>query len=196
MTDINDILKIRTNNLKPAKGRILISEPFLADYYFKRSVVLLAEHNDDGSFGLILNKPVDVSFNSAIKGFPKFESKVFLGGPVKTNNLFFIHTAGSLIDESMEIMKGLYWGGDIEVIRELITLNKITPGEIKFFAGYSGWVSRQLEAELERNSWVVSDINAEQVMLSDPDTLWSNSLQWLGSDYAHWTTFPADPAMN
>ncbi|MBN1340679.1 MAG: YqgE/AlgH family protein [Bacteroidales bacterium] len=196
MTDINDILKIKTNNIGPSKGKILISEPFLSDYYFKRSVVLLAEHNDDGTFGLILNKPVNVPFNEAIKGFPQFKARVFLGGPVKTDSLFFIHTLGNLIDESLEIMPGLFWGGDIETVKELISINRVTTDQIKFFAGYSGWVSKQLEGELTRNSWVVSNIKPEQVMLSDPDTLWNNTLKWMGGDYAYWTSFPHDPAMN
>lgn len=196
MTDINDILKIKTNNIEPSRGKILISEPFLSDYYFKRSVVLLAEHNEDGTFGLILNKPVSIPFNDAIKGFPPFNAKVFLGGPVKTDSLFFIHTLGDLIGESVEIMPGLFWGGDIETVKELIAINKVSPIDIKFFAGYSGWVSKQLEGELERNSWVVSMIKPEQIMLSDPDSLWSNSLKWLGGDYSYWTSFPQEPAMN
>ncbi len=75
MTDINDILKIRTNNLKPTKGKILISEPFLVDYYFKRSVVLLAEHNEEGSFGLIINKPVDIMLSDVLKDFPLFDTR-------------------------------------------------------------------------------------------------------------------------
>ncbi|MBN2175098.1 MAG: YqgE/AlgH family protein [Bacteroidales bacterium] len=196
MTDINDILKIRTNNIKPSKGKILISEPFLIDYYFKRSVVLLAEHNDDGTFGLILNKPVDLLLSDVIKDFPKFESPVYLGGPVKTDSLYFIHTLGNIIDNSLQIIEGLYWGGDIEHVRELITIGKIGPGEIKFFVGYSGWISKQLDGELSRNSWLVSNIMAPQVMQYNAEELWINSLKKLGGDYAYWTNFPADPALN
>ena len=107
MGDINDILKIRTNNLKPSKGRILISEPFLIDYYFKRSVVLLAEHNDEGSFGLIINKPVDMHLGDVLRDFPEFDAPIYLGGPVKTENLYFIHTKGAMIEDSMKILDGL-----------------------------------------------------------------------------------------
>ncbi|MCD4737049.1 MAG: YqgE/AlgH family protein, partial [Bacteroidales bacterium] len=94
MTDFSKILNIKTNDTEPTKGKILISEPFLTDYYFKRSVVLLAEHNEDGSFGLILNKPVNLEFNDILKNFPTFHGQMFLGGPVKTDSLFFIHTLG------------------------------------------------------------------------------------------------------
>ena len=196
MTDINDILKIKTNDIKPAKGKILISEPFLSDYYFKRSVVLLAEHNEEGTFGLIINKPVDLILTDILHDFPEFDSTVFLGGPVKTDSLYFIHTLGDRIENSLEILQGLYWGGDIDLVKELIKLGKITPQEIKFFIGYSGWVSKQLEAELDRNSWLVANIKANQVMNSDPVKLWDESLKKLGGDYAYWTNFPADPVMN
>jgi len=196
MTDINDILKIRTNNIKPTKGKILISEPFLIDYYFKRSVVLLAEHNEDGSFGLILNKPVELQLSDIVKDFPSFDTPIYLGGPVKTDSLYFIHTLGNEIDDSMEISEGLFWGGDIEVVKELITIGKIGTEEIKFFVGYSGWVSKQLDGELARNSWLVANMNANDVMHSNPDKMWKKTLKTLGKDYEYWTNFPSDPTLN
>ncbi len=196
MTDLNNILKIRSNNLKPSKGKILISEPFLVDYYFKRSVVLLAEHNEDGSFGLIINKPVEMYLHDMIKNFPEFNAPVYLGGPVKTDNLYFIHTQGDLIENSMEILDGLYWGGDIEHVKELILIDKLKPEQIKFFVGYSGWISNQLESELERNSWLVANIRASQVMKTNTEKLWKTSVKRLGGDYSYWTNFPADPNLN
>lgn len=196
MTDINDILKIKTNDIKPAKGKILISEPFLFDYYFKRSVVLLAEHNEEGSFGLILNKQVDLALRDVLQDFPEFDAPVYLGGPVKTDSLYFIHTLGDRLENSLEIIDGLYWGGDIEVVKEMITLNKINSKEIKFFVGYSGWVSKQLVGELARNSWLVASIKAKQVMEANPDKLWKESLKRLGKEYAYWANFPSDPIMN
>lgn len=196
MGDIHDILKIKTNNLKPSKGKILISEPFLADYYFKRSVVLLAEHNDEGSFGLIINKPVDMNLSDVLQDFPEFDAPIYLGGPVKTENLYFIHTQGKLIEESMPILDGLYWGGDIEHVKELITIGKLSPNDIKFFVGYSGWVSKQLEGELARNSWLVSNVKVKQVMSIDPGDLWNTAIKNMGQGYEYWTNFPSDPALN
>ena len=196
MADLNDILKIRSNNIKPSRGKVLISEPFLIDYYFKRSVVLLAEHNEEGSFGLIINKPVDMKLGDVVKDFPEFDSQVYLGGPVKTDSLFFIHTRGDLIEESMKILNGLYWGGDIDHVKELITIGKLQPDEIKFFVGYAGWISKQLDGELARNSWLVSNIKAEQVMQMNTERLWKSTIKQLGGDYSYWTNFPNDPAMN
>lgn len=196
MTDINDILKIRTNNLKPSKGKVLLSEPFLIDYYFRRSVVLLAEHNEEGSFGLIINKPVEMFLHEVVKGFPQFDAHVYLGGPVKTDTLFFLHTKGNLIENSMEIINGLYWGGDIDHVKELIVLDLIKPADIKFFAGYSGWISKQLEGELSRNSWLVANTRASDVMQTNTTKLWHKTVKRLGAEYAYWTNFPIDPALN
>ncbi len=196
MTDINNILRIKTNNLKPTKGKILISEPFLIDYYFKRSVVLLAEHNEEGTFGLILNKPVDMKIPDIIEGFPDFNAPVYLGGPVKTDNLYFIHSKGGFIENSMEIIPGVFWGGEIELVKELIALGKIAPSEIKFFVGYAGWVSNQLDEELEKNSWLVSDILAKDVMSLQTEELWNTTVEKMGSEYSYWNNFPSDPVLN
>lgn len=196
MKDLHDILKIRTNNVKPAKGKILISEPFLFDYFFKRSVVLLAEHNKDGTFGVIVNKPVRAKFNEVVKDFPKFDAPVFLGGPVQSDSLFFIHTMGEQIDGSLEIIKGVYWGGDIELVKELIKINYIKPEEIRFYVGYSGWAPKQLDGELERNSWVVTNLDAKQLMGIQPSQMWSRVLRKLGGDYSYWPNYPDDPTLN
>jgi putative transcriptional regulator len=196
MEDFDDIIKIKTNNVKPGRGKILISEPFMFDYYFKRSVVLLAEHNEDGSFGVIINKPMTMAFNEVVKNFPDFDAKIFLGGPVKTDSLFFIHTLGEEIEESMPIVEGLYWGGNLEQVKEMILLNLINERNFRFYIGYSGWMPKQLDMELKRDSWVVSSINSEQVMYSDPDKLWKDSLLKLGGEYKMWTRFPTEPTLN
>jgi putative transcriptional regulator len=196
MKDIHNILKIKTNNIKPARGKILISEPFLVDYFFKRSVILLAEHNDEGSFGVILNKPVKARFNDVVKDFPEFNSRIFFGGPVQDDSLFYIHTLGDQVENSLEIMPGIYWGGEIETIKELIGLNLIKPSQIRFFIGYSGWSPKQLDEELERNSWVVSGVSVDDILRTTPSMLWSRSLRRLGEEYAHWVNFPDDPSDN
>ncbi len=182
--------------IKPNQGRILISEPFLQDHYFKRSVVLLADHSEEGSFGIILNKPINVKLNEVVNEFPKFDGQLYMGGPVKTDSLFFVHTLGSAVEGSMKIMDGLYWGGDIEVVKEMMKLNKITPEEIRFFIGYSGWESNQLEDELNQNSWVVSNTHVGQVINTNPTELWTNIIKTLGKDYQQWVNYPIDPSLN
>ena len=131
-----------------------------------------------------------------IKNFPNFDSKIYLGGPVKTDSLFFIHTMGEEIEDSMPIIKGLYWGGDLEIVKEMIVLNRLNPENIRFYIGYSGWMPKQLEMELKRDSWVVSDIDVDSVMFANPDYLWKNTLEKLGGQYKLWTNFPTEPTLN
>ena len=196
MTDIGKYLKIKSNNIAPSRGKLLISEPFLNDYFFKRSVVLLAEHNEEGSFGVIMNKPINTKFNEVIKDFPDFDAQLYLGGPVKNDSLFFVHTLGAKISNSNEIMDGLYWGGNIDEIKEMIMLGLLDKNDIRFYIGYSGWESKQLEGELEKNSWLVSAMNTKKLLTTNTDNLWKASLDTLGSDYEIWNNFPANPEMN
>lgn len=184
------------SNIKPTQGRVLISEPFLQDQYFKRSVVLLADHSEEGSFGIILNKPINIKLNEVINEFPDFDGQLYMGGPVKTDSLFFVHTLGETIEGSMKIMDGLYWGGDIEVVKEMMRLKQITPDKIRFFIGYSGWESNQLEDELKRNSWVVSKTHVGQVINDNPADLWKNLIKTLGKEYEQWVNYPLDPSLN
>ena len=180
---------------KPKQGSILISEPSLRDFYFRQSVILLAEHNEEGSFGVIINKPIEARLKDIIKGFTGYHLPVYLGGPVKTDSIFFIHTRED-IDQSLPIMQGLYWGGDLETIREMLKKKVMDPGEIRFFIGYSGWSPNQLDRELKEKSWVLSQTTVNEVIHNKPETLWSNYLKNMGQDYAIWANFPADPTFN
>jgi len=182
--------------IKPAQGKILIAEPFQRDFYFYRSIVLLAEHNKDGTFGLVLNKPVNIKFNEILKDFPNFKAPIYLGGPVQTDNIYFIHTLGNQVENSMEIIKGIYWGGDIEVVKSLMVKGKITPNQIRFFIGYSGWVPNQLDDELKEKSWIISEYPASFLLKQNPDSLWKNSLISLKNEYSEWANYPLDPSMN
>ena len=196
MTDINKILDMKPNNIKPSQGKVLISEPFMYDYYFKRAVILLAEYNEEGSFGIILNKLLYSKLNDIITGFPTFDADLYVGGPVSTDKLFYIHKFGDIVPDSTEIIDGIYWGGDVEVIKELISVKKITNDDIRFFIGYSGWSPSQLEDELEKNSWVVTRTDVKDVLKAKPEKVWNNIVLSLGEDYAHWVNFPVDPNLN
>ncbi len=180
----------------PKSGMLLLSEPFLKDVYFSRSVVLLAEHNKEGTVGLILNKPIDVKLNTLLEDFPSFEARVYLGGPVKPNNLFYLHTLGNQIENSVKVKENLYFGGDVERIKELILLRKITPADIKFFVGYSGWMPNQLNDELKESSWLIVDYKNHNLMQNTPYNLWKNILRRMGDEYYTWSIAPIDPQLN
>ncbi len=196
MTNIDRFIQIKSNGLKPAKGRVLLSEPFMGDFYFGRSVILLAEHNEEGSFGLIVNKAVNTTFNKVLPDFPEFNAPIYLGGPVEPNRLFMLHTVGNEISDSLEILDGLYWGGNMEDVKELIVLNLIDATKIRFFAGYSGWGAGQLEIELKRNSWVITQATSKKLLNTVPEQLWENLVKKLGSEYRLWEKLPRNPSNN
>jgi len=196
MDNMDNFIKVSSNNVLPGKGRLLLSEPLMGDYYFGRAVILLVEHDDEGTFGVVLNKPLKHKFNSVVKDFPDFDASIFLGGPVEPNNLFFIHTIGDIVEGSVEIGSGIYWGGDIEIIKDMIKYGSITSSDIRFSIGYSGWSPNQLQNELKKNSWVVSPDLNNNILTMETKTMWKQLLSPLGNKYKYWPNFPSDPGLN
>ncbi|MEG1749774.1 MAG: YqgE/AlgH family protein [Tannerellaceae bacterium] len=197
MAQYNNIFKITHNDLLPAQGSILISEPFLQDVYFQRGVVLLIEHTKDGSMGLVLNKKTDLLVNTF---FPELKElpdiPIYLGGPVCANRLFFMHSLGELIiPGAMKLKEDLYFDGDFEAMKRYILNGHSVKGKIKFFLGYSGWTKGQLNGEIEKNSWIVSHAE-NNVMSAEGESFWKHSLEVLGSSYKTWTNYPKDPYLN
>jgi len=191
-----DIFKIKTNNVAPQKGRILIAEPFLSGNYFNRSVVLLVAYSEKGAVGFILNKKVEFPINEAFPDFPDFDTEVYLGGPVATDSIYFIHRLGDRIPGSIHVIDNLYWGGDFEAIKREISLGTIDPSEIRFFLGYSGWDAGQLEEELKDDSWLVTDVDQESVMGEMDPNSWFSFVKKAGDQYSVWKNFPENPSMN
>lgn len=183
-------------HLEPQAGRVLVSEPFLMDSYFKRSVILLGEHGDDGSVGFILNKPTDLSLNDALEDFPPFDVPLYFGGPVQTDTIHFLHTLGSKLEGSKEILPGIFWGGSLEMLKLLIDTNQVTTNDIRFFAGYSGWEPHQLEDELKGRTWLISNGKRDFAFSENPEELWGEVLRSMGSQYAILANFPEDPSLN
>lgn len=187
----------KLNKLKPTKGRLLISEPLSMDPFFKRTVVLLCEHNEEGSFGFVINRYLDVELNDIIDNFPDFNGQVSVGGPVQRDNLFYLHTLGDQIEHSIPVKDGLHMGGDFDVIKGLVIAGKINPDQIRFFVGYSGWDSGQLDSEMDGNSWIVGE--AEIPMIMNPEAneqVWAETLKNMGKQYEILSNFPEDPSLN
>jgi putative transcriptional regulator len=182
--------------LKPAKGMLLISEPVLSDFYFSKSIVLLADHNEEGSFGLIINKPTDLVLSDISDEFSGIKTRLFIGGPVKTDSIYFIHTRGDLVEGSTKIMDGLYWGGHSDILKELVINKKISTNEVRFFIGYAGWQPGQLDGEFKEEAWIVAATNPNQILMSEPTSMWRNILKTMGQQYAMWVNYPADPSLN
>lgn len=182
---------------KLKKGRLLVAEPALTgDISFNRSVVLLAEHTQEGSVGFILNKPLDYNICDLVAEIT-VPLKVFNGGPVEQDNLYFIHKVPHLIEDSVEISDGIFWGGNFEKIIVLLNDGTITAQDIRFFLGYSGWESRQLDKELSSKSWVVVQNEYESQILGKlSPAFWKEKMEEFGGDYALWSNAPENPSLN
>ena len=180
----------------PKKGRLLISEPFLDDKYFKRSVVLLCEHNEKGSFGFVLNRYVDLKIEDVMDDFPAIETKISVGGPVQNSNLYYLHTLGKAIEGSEKIVGDIYMGGNFEAIKMMLQSGKANAHQIRFFVGYSGWSENQLEEELDAKSWYVSEANTKLLMDTSQSKLWKETLISKGKEFEVLANFPEDPSQN
>jgi putative transcriptional regulator len=188
--------KIETNDVAPQKGRILIAEPYLNDIYFKRSIVFLTEHNDEGSIGFVLNKPVNLQIEEIINDFPNFDCNISIGGPVNTNTVHYLHTLGDLLPNSVHVCDNIFWGGNFDAIKNLVNEKSVLKNQIRFFLGYSGWMPKQLDEELAQNSWLVSTIRPELVMNHNMNEIWKEVLNCLGNKYKMWINSPENPSLN
>lgn len=184
------------NKLVPIKGRILASEPYLPDPNFERTIILLTEYNEEGSVGFVLNKPSETLVSEVVDNIKNIEARVYIGGPVQQDTLHFIHRIESVAD-AIEIVDGIFWGGNFEQLLSMIENNQIDPFDIKFFLGYSGWSPGQLDEELKADSWIVSDIVTQDLIFeTPPEMMWKKSLKSLGGRFSVYSNYPVDPNMN
>ena len=192
------MFQIKHNNVLPKKGNILISEPFLCDQYFERSVVLLVEHGEEyGTMGFVLNKPIKEKLNDFFPELNDLEPvPLFKGGPVSANRLYFIHSLGDIIPGALPVRDGLYFDGDFDVVKAYLLNGHTAKGTIKFFLGYSGWEQAQLLQEIDHNSWLVGKLDEPEIFKEEGDICWKKSLQALGDKYRSWANFPKRPFMN
>ncbi len=190
-----DLFNIKHEKVIPKQGLVLISEPFSRDSYFKRSIVFLTEYNKKGSVGFILNKQIDVQLSEIIGEVYDFNATISIGGPVNTDRIYYIHTLGNQIPNSVKITGNIYWGGDFEVLKNLINASCINSNEILFFIGYSGWSPNQLDTEISKNYWLVSNISSDEIMNKN-NNIWKKTIEKLGVKYKSWKNIPEDPQLN
>jgi len=190
-----DIFSIRPEDKIAGKGRVLISEPFLTDRFFNRTIVFLTEHNENGTVGFILNRVIDLMVSSAVEGFDGWDEHLSVGGPVASDTLHYLHTLGTKIPGSVQVVPGIWWGGEIDALRNLIATGTVGRDQVRFFLGYSGWEKGQLKRELNENSWVIAKVPPEVIMKSRGD-VWKEVLRSFNNKYRIWAEFPESPEMN
>lgn len=191
-----NIFKIEYNLEYPAAGKLLVAEPFMVEYPFSRSIVLLISHSGEGSIGIILNMPILHVLNSAVPELKDLDPiPLYKGGPLGEDILFFIHSYGDL-PQALPIKNGLYLNGDFEFVKQKLLEGKMSPDDFKFFLGYSGWGPNQLEMELNIDTWVVTEEPSEYVLNQNTETLWSDVLSNMGAKYKVWSRYPLMPSHN
>lgn len=184
------------NKITPEKGRLLISEPFLQDPNFDRTVVLLCEHNEEGSFGFILNKPAIVKVGEVMDELKNFDEVIYIGGPVQQDTLHFIHRAPQ-IEGGTEVIKNISWGGNFADVLFLSDTKQLQASQVRFFLGYSGWGPGQLAEELAEDAWIVCDFITEELLFeTQAISLWKKALSNMGGRFSVYANYPVDPNLN
>lgn len=178
------------------KGKVLISEPFLSDHYFRRSLVYLCDYTEEGAMGFVLNKPLDIKVSDVLDDFPDSDFPVSMGGPVSNNTLHYMHTLGERIPESVPVSDGISWGGDFDLIKDLVAGGQVKAHELRFFMGYAGWSPDQLEDEMEEHAWLVGKLHPRRIMTYTDTDFWTNTLKNYRNKYRAWANFPEDPVLN
>lgn len=183
----------------PHPGTLLVAEPFLREQYFNHAVICLIDYAiGKESMGIVLNRATGYTLNSLVsKVTVKTDIPVFCGGPMSCDRLYFIHTLGDIIPDSREIRPGLYIGGDFNAMLDYVNSGYPIEGKIRFFIGYSGWDIGQLDGELRKNVWAVTDITDNSSLLSgEENQYWHNLVRSMGKSYRGWLYHPQNPMMN
>ena len=185
------------NNNKLDSGNLLVSEPFLSDDYFSRSVVFLCDHTKEGSFGFVLNKFVDTKISEFVEDFPDLDTRISIGGPVDMSNLFYIHSFGDLVKDCVKTSNGLFVGGSFNDVKRILNEDHSKIKQIRFFIGYSGWDIGQLASEVDAKSWIVlNDVTKENILDSTNEDIWQNTMERLGGKFELMSKFPINPSDN
>ena len=181
---------------EPSTGLLLIADPFLKDPNFMRTVVFLTEHRDEGTIGFVLNRQYQNTLDELLPEVEGHKLPVYYGGPVQMNTVHFLHRYPKEIPGGVEVMQGVYWGGDFEAVLQLINSGQVDPERIRFYIGYSGWSAGQLATEMSDKTWLSTNGVRKLVFLPNAEEIWKDSLKHLGGDFEMMINFPIDPQLN
>lgn len=185
------------NKQKAVQGCVLLSDPFTQDPYFSRSAILLCRHNKKETFGFVLTNYIEIDLHKLDDNLPEIITKISFGGPVEKDNLFYIHTFGKEIEGAEKIMDTLYFGGDYEMLFELIKADPKRINEVRFFIGYAGWDFEQLNNEMKDHSWIaVTNISEKEILSTSSDHFWKDCMTKQGSKFEMISNFPLNPNEN
>lgn len=182
---------------EPDRGDLLISEPFLNDPNFERTVILICENNEEGTFGLVLNKKTKLTLSDVLTDEIHYQEAINLGGPVEQNTLHFVHTKPEELEGAVALGNGLAWSGNFEQVKFMLNEGSLKAADIQFYLGYSGWSEGQLREELDAQSWFVKKgATQDEVFKMSVEELWTNVLKTMGGKYKVFSNYPVDPRLN
>jgi putative transcriptional regulator len=181
--------------MKSLESNLLIASPAIFDPNFRRTVVLLTAHTDDGAIGLVLNRPSEATVDDAVPSLSPLagaEATVFAGGPVNSSGVSMLAEFDDVSEAGVEVFR------DIGFVALDAALEGDAPAlrRRRVFAGVASWAGGQLEQELETEDWIVEPASNDDVFGDDPDTLWERVLQRMGGSYAVVARMPFDPSLN
>lgn len=177
-------------------GKLLIASATLLESNFKRTVLVMCEHNEEGSIGFILNRPMEFKVSEAVAGFEEVEEPLHMGGPVQVDTIHFLHSRGDLLEGSQEVFPGLFWGGDRDELSYLLSTGVLRSADIRFFLGYAGWSAGQLEKEFEEGAWYTTDASLDTVFSGEYERMWSRTVRSKGGEYQFIANSPELPGLN
>lgn len=182
--------------MESLKGHFILDSGKLSASFFARSVILICQHDADGAFGLVINHATGNALGEAVSDpLPDRlqDTPVYLGGPVQTDMLSFLHTDAMMFQAN--VTKDLSIGHSLDELTQIA--QGFSPAQrVKVFAGYSGWAAGQLEREMGEDSWLIHPASLELVFDTDPDAIWSQILKEKGPQYRLLADAPEDPSVN
>lgn len=195
-----DIYHLNDEQPLPERGSLLVAKPTVGDFFFKRSLVLIVDPDEnEGAMGVVVNHYTGYNLRDIMPEIETVEEiPLFLGGPVGTQMLFFMHTLGpDVIPDAVALGDGVYFGGQFDAVKQYIELGAPVEGHIKFIVGYSGWSKGQLTSEIARHDWAVLNNGGRGLMMGEgDDNLWREAVSRFGDRYRLWLNLPSDPACN
>ena len=188
---------VNDNLIEPEPGDLLISQPYLPDPNFERTVVLICEHDEKGTVGFVLNRRSNSVFSDVIFDAAHFDAPLYVGGPVQHDTLHFVHKDMLEMESGQFLGERLVWGKDFNRLLTLIDTHQIDEKNYRFFVGYSGWASGQLMEELNAKSWIVYQNKDENLIFDfSSQDLWKKVLREMGGKYKVISNYPIDPRLN
>jgi|SRR5690606_31351984 len=185
----------KPKNMELTAGKLLIAEPLLADPNFSRSVILLCDHNEEGSVGFVLNKQTQLTLGDLLPEIYSPLLNIYQGGPVQLDTLHMLHRMPVAYGGN-EISPGIYWGGSYEALQESVMNNDYDPDGVRLFVGYSGWGAGQLEQELKEGSWIVTELPEDILFETDNEMIWKKAIRSLGNEFAYLENMPVNAQLN